>query len=303
MRTLTNQFRSKLNLTFYTGDDKYTDGDIENEILNIVKEKSDLNEVIYNDDRWPILYHLSPIRRNLLEWIDFPKTYSVLEIGAGCGALTGLLCEKFNRVKAIELSKRRAEIIINRYPFSNLEVIVGDFNEIKLDKKFDVITLIGVLEYAGKFSLESNPYLSFLQSIYDLLVPGGTLIIAIENKFGLKYWAGAPEDHTRNLFESIEDYHIGSGVQTFSKLELDALVKEAGFFDTFFYYPMPDYKLPNQIFSDYYLPSLGEINGFFPNYDTSKIELFNEKIVFNNIIRNNQFPFFANSFLVVCRKE
>lgn len=294
--------RSKLNLNFYTGDDKYSDGDIENEILNIVKENKNINEVIYNDDRWPILYHLSPIRRNLLEWIDFPESNNVLEIGAGCGALTGLLCEKFNTVKAIELSKRRAEIIINRYPHHNLEVIVGDFNEINIDEKFDVITLIGVLEYAAKFSVENNPYFSFLKSIYDILKPGGTLIIAIENKFGLKYWAGAPEDHTRNLYEGIENYNRGSGIKTFSKTELNDLLTKANFTDNLFYYPMPDYKLPNQIFSDSYLPSIGDINGFFPNYDAPKIQMLNEKMAFNNIISNNQFPFFANSFLVVCRK-
>lgn len=288
----------KLNLNYYHGEDKYSDGDIEEQILEIVRENKSIDKILADNENWPILYHLSPLRRNLLEWYPFENSTSLLEIGAGCGALTGLFCEKVNKVTAVELSKRRAEILATRHKgFSNLEVIVGNFGDIKFNEKFDYITLIGVLEYAGKFTGGPTPYKYFIDMIKSLLNPGGTLIIAIENKYGLKYWAGALEDHTGNIFDGINDYIGNNDIRTFSKKELELMLTQSGFSNNEFHYPTPDYKLPVQTFSDHYLPKPGEIK-LTPNYDRDRYLLFNEKVVFDNVIQNDMFQFFANSFLI-----
>jgi cyclopropane fatty-acyl-phospholipid synthase-like methyltransferase len=67
---------------------------------------------------------------------------------------------------------------------------VKPLNDIKLEEKFDYITLIGVLEYAGMFTHTNNPTVDFLKNIKRYLKDDGTIILAIENKFGLKYWSG-----------------------------------------------------------------------------------------------------------------
>ncbi len=291
----------KLNLTYYNGNNSYSDGDIENEILEITSKNDDFTATLANDNRWAVLYHLTPLRRNLLEWYEFNRDSDLLEIGAGCGALTGMFCEKVKSVTAVELSKKRAEIIANRTKdFDNLEIIVGNLNAITFDKKFDYITLIGVLEYAGRFTDGENPYRDFLLKAKSLLKPNGKLIIAIENKFGIKYWAGAREDHSGILFDSIENYPKKQGMETFGKFELDELIKSTGFTKTNFYYPMPDYKIPKTIFSDKYLPKIGMLYNNAPNYDQERYQLFNESLALNNLILNKQFDFFANSFIVIC---
>ncbi|WP_243155975.1 class I SAM-dependent methyltransferase [Clostridium sp. C2-6-12] len=294
----------KMNLKYYSGEDYYSDGDIEKELVEITRNNDDFSQIIKDDCRWPILYHLSPIRRNLLEWMEFENDSSVLEIGAGCGALTGVFCEKAKDVIAVELSKVRAEVISNRYKnHNNLEIIVGNLNDIDFgEKKFDYITLIGVLEYAGGYSNYSDPYCGFLEHVTKLLKPEGKLIVAIENRFGLKYWAGAREDHTGNLFHSIKGYDQNSNVKTFSKNELIELFSRVGLTSLDFYYPIPDYKLPMQIFSDEFMPRVGDVTHYFPNYDTDRLQLFDEKSVYEDIIKNNKFDFFANSFLVICKK-
>lgn len=66
---------------------------------------------------------------------------------------------------------------------------------------------------------------------------------------------------------------------------------------------MPDYKIPIQIFSDEHLPAVGEIMYVSPNYDNDRLLLFDEKKALNNIIKNKQFEFFANSFLVFCKNR
>ncbi|NGZ76060.1 class I SAM-dependent methyltransferase [Saccharibacillus sp. VR-M41] len=293
----------ELNLDYYKGYDAYSDGDIEDEILSYVENEADLADIIRKDDRWPILYHLSPIRRNLLEWIEFDHTQVGLEVGAGCGALTGVLCEGSLKVDAIELSLKRAKILAGRNKDKdNLNVLVGNFNDIPLaDQAYDYITLIGVLEYAAHYTNTANPFQDFLNNLYSKLKPNGRLIVAIENKFGLKYWSGAREDHTGEFFDGLENYKPDSNARTFSKSELDTLLQQCGFDHCEFYYPYPDYKMPKQIFSDDYLPD-ASFGGETPNYDMDRVRLFNEKKVLNNVIQNEMFPFFSNSFLVICQK-
>ena len=75
-----------------------------------------------------------------------------------------------------------------------------------LSEKYDVITLIGVLEYAGSYIDSDNPYEDFIKTLKTHLKPNGRIIIAIENRFGLKYWEGAKEDHTGGFFEGLEGY-------------------------------------------------------------------------------------------------
>jgi SAM-dependent methyltransferase len=293
-----------LNLDYYSGEDLYSDGYVEEEILDYIKKELDVDELLRVEDRWAVLYHLSSTRRNLLEWIELSEGCKTLEIGAGCGALTGVLCEKSSHVTSIELSMKRAEILAERHKKNdNLEVVVGNLNDIPLGNgTYDYVTLIGVLEYAAQFTPGDQPFASFLRKVFDTLAPNGTLILAIENKFGLKYWAGAREDHTGVLFDSLEDYPRDKKAQTFGKNELERLLYNCGFSDLQFYYPFPDYKMPQQIFSDNHLPSLG-FNGQSPNYDMDRIKLFDESLVYSNILKNKEFPFFSNSFLVLCKKD
>ena len=52
------------------------------------------------------------------------------------------------------------------------------------------------------------------------MVVGFHAEIAIENKFGIKYWAGATEDHTGRIFDGIQGYGGVERVRTFSRYAL-----------------------------------------------------------------------------------
>ncbi|VAY87967.1 Glycosyl transferase, group 2 family protein [hydrothermal vent metagenome] len=292
---------AKLNLEFYSGTDHYSDGDIEDELLEIIKSGQDIEKVLVNDNRWPILYHLSPIRQNIINWYPFKANTTCLEIGGGCGAITGALCDGLYKVKVVELSKRRSTINYERNKHrDNLEIFVGNLNDIKFDDKFDYITLNGVLEYAGSFTNTDEPYKDFLKNVKKFLKPNGKLIVAIENRYGLKYFAGAKEDHTAKEFDSITGYTGNKNVRTFGKKELEVLLNESGYPVQEFYYPHPDYKMPMEIYSQHWLPTTQSLLSKAPNFDNERYELFNESEGFRGIIENGQYEFFANSFLVVC---
>ena len=288
-------------MDFYKGEDKYSDGDIENDILEYLKTtpESELETIFKKDNRWPVFYHLSPIRQNILNWYNIEKDASVLEIGAGMGALTGILCQKAGSVTAVELSNRRADAIYARHShYDNLKIIVGNLNDIKFEEKFDYITLIGVLEYAKMFTEGATPYQTFISNIKKLLKPGGKLLIAIENRYGLKYFCGASEDHTGKPFDGINGYKDNDSVRTFDKYSLEKLLKKSGLTNTRFYYPEPDYKLPNYIFTDKTLPSSNITSKINHYYQPGSFLVADEKIILDDAIKNGVYGFFANSFLI-----
>ncbi len=295
----------KLNYEYYTGTDEYSDGDEnENILLEIVKNNSDYTEIINNTSSWPVLYHLSEIRGNIVEWLPITKDDNVLEIGAGCGAITTFLAQKAGKVTCVELSKKRS--LINAYKnkdFDNIEIIVGNFEDVIIKQKYDYIMLIGVLEYAKKYTDSTTPYLSFLEQIKEFLKPNGKIIIAIENRLGLKYFAGCREDHTGIYFDGIQGYSDESFVRTFSKNELEQLFVDAGFEHFEFYYPYQDYKLPLVIYSDNYLPEKGDIRGNAYNFDQPRVLLFNEGKAFDSFVGSKLFPLFSNSFLCIVSNE
>lgn len=296
-----------LDMSYYSGNDMYCDGAVEDEILEIVENhnKDEFDNIIYEKASWEIMYHLSEQRENIVRCFEFDKDASVLEIGSGCGAVTGALAEKCGRVTCIELSKKRSLINAGRNKdCDNINILVGNFQNIEpeLNKKFDVVTLIGVLEYAESYINSDDPYTEFLKIARKHMKKDGRLIVAIENKLGMKYWAGCKEDHVSRYYESIEGYTKSSGVKTFGKKELETLFKEAGFKKYKFYYPYPDYKFAECIYSDERLPAVGELGNNMRNFDNDRIITFDENKAFDTVIINGLFPYYSNSFLVELTK-
>lgn len=261
---------------------QYNDGDeIENRIAAVIKEASDLS-VLSTELRqycidWPSLYHLTGTRANIMRPFEaIYKNARVLEIGAGCGAITRYLGESGAHVLALEGSPRRAAIARSRTrDLDNVTVLAEKFDQFKCKEKFDVVTLIGVLEYANLFTPGDNPALSMLERVRQLLKPEGKLIIAIENQLGLKYFAGAPEDHLGQPMIGIEGRYRKDQPQTYGRKKLQSLLSDAKFSNASFLAPFPDYKLPVSIITE---------TGFFAkNFDASAL-------VWQGVKRDPQLP-------------
>lgn len=84
-----------MDYTYYAGQDLYSDGAVEDEMLDIAMNNSPEHflQIIEEKKSWPIFYHFSPLRTNIIDWIPFKKTDKVLEIGSGCGAITSVLAK------------------------------------------------------------------------------------------------------------------------------------------------------------------------------------------------------------------
>lgn len=292
---------AKLNLNYYCGEDLYSDGDVEEEILQLVRSGQETEPG--EDASFPVLYHLSRVRENILNWYPFREGADCLEIGSGCGAITGVLCDRLARVTSVELSRRRAEINYERHKeLENLEIRVGNLNDMKFPEGFDYVILNGVFEYAMSFTPGDKPYETFLNNIKQLLKPEGIILIAIENRLGLKYFAGAPEDHTDGYFDGIRGYKDNRSVRTFSRGEWEALMRTCGLEHYRFYYPYPDYKFPKEIFTD---EALEEQSYGRPawNFNDSRLALFSETELAGALQREGVIARFANSFLIEMSRQ
>ncbi len=297
----------KLDYKHYSGQDLYSDGTIEEQLLEIVENypRSEYQRVIEESRSWPVLYHLSPLRGNVIEWLPVGKADKVLEVGSGCGAITDMLAEKAGQTVCVELSERRSKINACRNKDkANILIHLGNFKDIEPDlpDDFDMILLIGVFEYSCLYMGAEDPYGEMLRTMQNHLKPDGHLVIAIENRLGLKYWAGCSEDHLGTYFSGIEGYPEGGSARTFSRKGLEKIFAACDISEYEFYYPYPDYKFMTVLYSDERLPLKGELTDNIRNFDRDRLLLFHEKYAYDGIIEDGMFPDFSNSYVAVIGK-
>lgn len=297
-----------LDETYYSGADLYCDGDVEDTLLSIAQnhEREEFPRIIEEQASWPVLYHLSRFRENIVNWLPVTKDMKVLEIGSGCGAVTGALARRAGSVTCVDLSKKRSMINAYRHKdMDNITIRIGNFKDIEpsLDEDYDYVFLIGVFEYGQGYIGTETPYPDFMRIIRRHCAADGRIVIAIENKYGLKYFAGCKEDHVGEYFAGIEDYPGGGGVRTFGRDGLIRIMEQCGIGNYHFYYPYPDYKFMKSIYSDKYLPRVGELTNNLCNFDRERMVLFDEKNVYDGLIREGEYARFSNSFLVVIGDE
>lgn len=230
----------------------YSDGhEMERKLYRYVRSASDRSvastELLAKCEDWPTTYHLSAGRSNLFRPFEgFFNGKKVLELGCGCGAITRFLGESGADVVAVEGSAMRASIAAKRCEdLDNVTVMCEKILDLPCPEgQFDVVTLIGVLEYARMFSDSADPIHETLARAYSMLRPGGCLVLAIENRFGLKYFAGGNEDHLGHPMAGIQGEYTANSPVTFSRKELAQRLEAASFTDLDLHLPFPDYKLP-----------------------------------------------------------
>jgi SAM-dependent methyltransferase len=295
------------------GSFNYSDGDeIEDYIHNVIKGAKDISsssrELEQKIKDWPSLYHLSRARSIAYKSLSLPQDASVLEVGAGCGAITRFLGERVAEVVALEGSPRRAAITRARTrDLDSVAVLCASFEDVVFNRSFDFVICNGVLEYAPLFINHEHPAQQLIRLLTSLLKPSGNLIVAIENKFGLRYFSSGKEEHTNKMFDGIEGYaRFPKGPKTFGFAELHAMLSEScAFVETFL--PLPDYKLPTALIRAELTDEVNCSDLFestarhdFGSYEEPRMH---ERLVWYELQKNRLLKIFANSFFMVAGHE
>lgn len=288
----------------------------EHSLRTILLDSSDLSslspELAGHGKNWPASYYLSPQRTNLLRGFDWDSSARVLEVGAGCGSITRFLGETFGHVVGVEGNSVRAETArIRTRDLDNVEIVNAPIQEVPAAQVFDIVFCVGVLEYASSFVHEDDPYAFMLGHMRDYLSQGGLLVLAIENKMGLKYFAGCAEDHSGIKYDGIEGYaRSAHGIaHTFSKKELGFQLAQAGFKSSEFFYPFPDYKLVSAMGSEEALSrgggsvvSLLLRQQAFDYLSPPSKTMFDQQATMRELIKAGLADEMANSFLVMASR-
>ena len=230
----------------------------------------------------------------------------MLEIGAGCGAITRYLGERCATVDGLEpVPGRAAAARARTRDLPGVEILVGEIDDVPAEPTYDVVVVIGVLEYVGAGTAWPRPYLEFLAAIQQRLVEGGTLVLAIENQLGVKYLVGSPEDHTGQVFDSVEGYPRGGKAHTFSRRELEALMRESGL-QPETKVAFPDYKMTRTVLGEFPEAARTLLRRIpnFPSPDRSgpRPRLAAEARVWRQLVDAGLELDCGNSFLVLARK-
>lgn len=289
----------------------YSDGDEAENYLLAALDKTEDHSVFSEELKlwikdWPSLYHLSSRRSNLLQpfkaWF---KGKRILEIGCGCGAISRFLGEAGATVVSVEGSIRRARIASRRCAdLENVTFICSPSDALPDLGEFDAVMLIGVLEYAGMF-LGKDGDDTLLCQCRSRLKNSGRLFVAIENKIGAKYLAGANEDHLAVPMVGVNDAYAENSVRTYTRQELLNKLTQAGFSQHDEFIPLPEYKLPitvvspqgitryASVLSSLAVESVAADAQGVANYHFS-LEQFNQMVWQNGLA-----PELCNSFLIV----
>lgn len=141
-----------------------------------------------------------------------------LDVGAGYGANTLFLAERFTTVVATDVVPERLAFIGRRCRargFTNVLLVRADFESAPLrPAAADFIVCNGVLEWVGAMDENGSPdarQAALLRALALCLKPNGRLYIGIENRFGLPMWRGAP-DHSGLPFTSLLPRRAADGV-------------------------------------------------------------------------------------------
>ncbi|MBE7411774.1 MAG: class I SAM-dependent methyltransferase [Leptospiraceae bacterium] len=292
----------------------YSDGEkVENYILHSIQKSKDRSTFSselkgYIKD-WPSLYHLSNRRANILKpFANILQGKTVLEIGCGCGALSRFLGEIGATLISVEGSYRRSQIARERCKdLENVEVVCGTSEDITKLKNFDFVILNGVLEYSTMFLGEDGPS-QLLKSCHNQLKENGALILAIENRLGLKYLSGQNEDHAGKPMYGINDSYDRGEFKTWGRHELLSLISISGFKETQEYIPLPDYKLPVSIVTPYGWKNFQEelmmlaIDSVSEDPQRKSEDSFSLEMGYKNTWSNGLALELSNSFLMVAQK-
>ena len=216
---------------------------------------------------------IANLNKNIISWYPIKENNTVLQIGENKHIFEELKT-KTNAVDSI--SEKDLKTIQKKY---NFVVLIGCFE--KLNTELEIVEL--------------------LQTAQNCLTNDGKILLVMQNKFGMKYWTGEKISEKASPYESLVQHT--ENILSLPKIKtiLNNLQLKYKF-----YYPLPDYKITNVIYTDEFMPDDESIDSRILTFcNNDEILNFSEREAYKQLIKEDKklFPFFSNSYFIEISKK
>jgi len=245
--------------------------------------------------------------------LDLNGIEDVLDIGCGYGGVAIQLSENVRSVVALDITLERVALLETIRQQENIDNILavcnGDILSLPFeDNQFDVISLIGVLEYFPLGIMERSPWQAHVASLRHILrklKPGGKLVIGTKNRYGWHFLMGQ-KDHNHIPFGPVLPLGLANWlckmltkkpyrIVSYSFEGYRTLLVESGFSNLSVLWPIGGYQKPN------YINDFGHIRDL-QEAITASFDNRIKRSVLSLMARAHLLKFFAPNFLIVARK-
>ena len=257
----------------------------------------------------------------------------ILDAGCMWGGLTIPAAQCHGEIYAVDKTIETLEFLKIRsmqMGLSNVHTFAASLQRLPFPSNFfDIVVLNGVLEWVGveeDVILEEhwdgrwqNSYrsccspeelqLKCLKELLRVLKPGAVIFLAIENRFGIQYFIGHPDDHVNIRFITFfprwlasyitkKKKNINYRTYIYSPIKLKNLIYKTGFHDVEILSVFPHYGQIDRLVSFRLLPALRSI---MLNARPKGIRARLTKAVWSHIPRD-VFKYFSPSLAAIARK-
>lgn len=265
----------------------------EKELFKIIRDCSvkEYRTIIEKNNDYYLMKNLSHFRKNIVKWLPIDDDDEVLEIGAETGAISVGLHELSENITLYEENLTLARILAER--FANCKRTItytGDFESCKEEIASSKVRFNWIILYDKRY----------LEAANELLKTDGRIVLICDNRLGLKYLAGNKAEDSNDYFTYIQGHNTS---QTISFGEIERIKEDNSEKEVSVYYPYPDYRFLKNLYSDNYLPKVGELVDNLNNYADDRMLLFSEKEAFDASCKDGSFKYLSNSYLVIFGKR
>ena len=183
-------------------------------------------------------------------------------------------------------------------------VKAGDIGSFKVDpdEAFDYIIMIGALEIIADHD-------EVVKLVKKALKSSGHLLIAVDNRFGFRFFCGDRDPFTGRSFDSVEGYisvdadvrdHIEG--RCLADSDVRKVIKDAGLISKRFSV-LPSIKLPQLMYAEDYLPTEELGMRYIPAYNHNRSVFLQEQFIYSDLIKNDLFHQMANGYFYDCTRK
>lgn len=215
------------------------------------------------------------LEKNVLVWYPFKDNARILLV----------MDEKWNKLPYI--LNESCQIRVCDYA----HVLDNQYSE-----KFDYIVLLDVL---GRYGEREKMF----DALNEISHQKTIVLVVLDNKYGLKYFCGEVNQYTDIPFFTIFDYPKYNKYKrgySFDKASIIKILNNAGLKYQKFYYPMPDYRVLQEVYTEERLPGESLHEKILFHFEHPENLVMDEREIYSDVINNGVFEFFSNSFIIEC---